>query len=509
VERDSGHIGINLAVIAIATGLAATALAVFSEHWAFWAGVIGFCALWLTAALALSDGASRGFLAGTLRKSTYTQIYTTLTRRLVTRIWDALCDSVETDAPLSRLFAGALTWRLYDKALLIAVAYPVLLPVAQWIVTGAAAQIASFVFLEAAPFWWDRALVLFCLAGLAAGALGEAAASRSQNSTANRFAGWLPIFALVVAIIIAGSVVETLAASVAAAATFVGIFAIRGTVAGAFASAGAFSATGALALAFFISDNFSFVMLCLVFVGIVIVGWFENQRRERLARLLFTLLVLLSVPALLLWLDFSVVSEERRSLFVFLGVLPLLNALFDTASYAVTLSLMKRGLRSSAPWLWGLLDLFLACLLFLALGMTLVVVLHGLNELAGVPLVDFPALFAGVRETPGDYVWLYLMLFSTILPTALHAGLSLLGVQGLWPRGPRRVVAGWVDAAPASPLAAIRAGLALAGVWAVPLLVIGAVVWGLWVLGGGAVIWVLNQYFDALLWLAAIPVGAV
>lgn len=197
------------------------------------------------------------------------------------------------------------------------------------------------------------------------------------------------------------------------------------------------------------------------------------------------------------------------SIFVFLGVLPLLNALFDTASYAVTLSLMKRGLRSSVPWLWGLLDLVIACGLFLALGLTLVVVLHGLNELAGVPLVDFPALFAGVRDAPGDYVWLYLMLFSTILPTALHALLSLLGVQGLWPRGPRRVVAGWVEGAPASPLAAIRAGLALAGVWMGPLLVLGAAIWGLWALGGGAVIWALGQYFDALLWLAAIPVGAI
>ena len=62
---------------------------------------------------------------------------------------------------------------------------------------------------------------------------------------------------------------------------------------------------------------------------------------------------------------------------------------------------------------------------------------------------------------------------------------------------------------PAAPLAAIRAGLALAVVWAVPLLGLSAVIWGLWALGGGAVLSVLGWYFDALLWLAAIPVGAI
>jgi hypothetical protein len=494
LANDTAFIGTTTA-IALGVGAAAlTVLAQFGAPWAVWAGVIGFCALWLTAALALSDGASRGFLAVTLRKSTYTQIYTTLTRRLVTRIWDALCDPVEKDAPVRRLFTGALTWRMYDTALLIAVAYPVLLPVGQWLVTGATAQIGSLVFLDVAPFWWDRAIVLCCFAGLSLGVMGRKMAAASRHRVLRQAADWLPILAFLFAFAGAFAISGTVAVSVVV--TFTGAFAVPGAVSVVVAVVMAFA--GAVVVV---------VAIAGALAGAVV--WLDAHRRPRLARLLITLMVALLVPALLLWLDFSAVSEEQRSLFVFLGVLPLLNALYDTVSYAVTLSLMKRGLRSAAPWLWGLLDLVLACLLFLALGMTLVVVLHGLNELAGVPLVDFPALFAGVREAPGDYVWLYLMLFSTILPTAAHAGLSLLGVQGLWPRGPRRVVAGWVDAAPASPLAAIRAGLALAGVWAVPLLGLSAVIWGLWVLGGGAVLSVLGWYFDALLWLAAIPVGAI
>lgn len=111
-------------------------------------------------------------------------------------------------------------------------------------------------------------------------------------------------------------------------------------------------------------------------------------------------------------------------------------------------------------------------------------------------------------ETPGQYVWLYLMLFSTIVPTPVNGLVSLLGLQGVWPRVWRRPVAGWIDRAAESPVQAVRAGIALGLIWAQPLIGIGAILWGLWALGGGVVAWVLDRYFDLLLWIAAVPVGA-
>jgi hypothetical protein len=111
-----------------------------------WLALVTFLLLTGTALLSFTDPDSRAFLAGTLRKWTYTQIYTTLTRRLVMRLWSALCDPAEDRASVPSLFRAALTWRLYDKALLIAVAYPILLPVGQWIVTGDAARIGEFQF---------------------------------------------------------------------------------------------------------------------------------------------------------------------------------------------------------------------------------------------------------------------------------------------------------------------------------------------------------------------------
>ena len=103
-------------------------------------------------------------------------------------------------------------------------------------------------------------------------------------------------------------------------------------------------------------------------------------------------------------LNWAEVSENGRSLFLFLAVLPLINALFDVVSYAVTLSLVRRGLRAALPFLWGLADLAFACVLLLGLGAVLVAVIHGLNTLAGVPFLDLPALFEGVRAEPGAYV---------------------------------------------------------------------------------------------------------
>ena len=126
-------------------------------------GVDGLCLwglLWLTAALGLSDPASRKFLAGTLRKSTFTQIYTTLARRNVMGLWTRLCDPAPNDAPAPTLFRAALTWRLYDLALRLAVAYPLLLLIGQWVVTGAEGRVGSFVVLPEADFWWERAIII-------------------------------------------------------------------------------------------------------------------------------------------------------------------------------------------------------------------------------------------------------------------------------------------------------------------------------------------------------------
>jgi hypothetical protein len=63
----------------------------------------------LVALLAQTDATRRKWLAGTLRKSTFTQIYTTLTRQRLMSIWDSVCDPVTDKAGLRQTFSAALT----------------------------------------------------------------------------------------------------------------------------------------------------------------------------------------------------------------------------------------------------------------------------------------------------------------------------------------------------------------------------------------------------------------
>ncbi|TVP74607.1 MAG: hypothetical protein EA339_00065, partial [Rhodobacteraceae bacterium] len=116
MQGDATRLGVTLAALGVlVAAIALTFDGLKDGNWlkAAFGVWIAFSAI---AALGLGDAASRAFLSGTLRKSTYTQIYTTLTRRLLTPLWTRLCDPAPEKAPWPTQFRAALTWRLYDRA---------------------------------------------------------------------------------------------------------------------------------------------------------------------------------------------------------------------------------------------------------------------------------------------------------------------------------------------------------------------------------------------------------
>lgn len=508
-KAEHGHIGVTLTIWTVVTGGSITAMVALSWHWAVCAALLLFITMWLTAILALWGETSRAYLAGTLRKSAYTQIYTKLTRRNVMWVWGKLCDPADDRARFFSFLRTALTWRLYDGALLIAVAYPLILVTAQWIISGQEMWLGSFPVYPEADFWPARAGTLGAYVILICGMIARKLASASPQRFWQSVADWLLIIAgtlaLAFAFAFAGALAGALAVAFALAGTLAFAFALAGTLALAFAVAlafagalaGAFAGALALAVALAVALALAFEVAKLVEIG-----------RPRLAYVLLTLCSGFAIVAIASLTDWSAIEAERASVFLFLAVFPLINALFDFLSYGVTLALLRFGLQARLPVLWGLVDLAVAAFLFLALGATLVAVVHGLNLLAGTSLLDLEALFLGVWVAPWDYVWLYLMLFSTILPTALHGLISLLGVQGIWPRPLRRRVAGWVASADRHPLVAFGAGLALATIWAVPLLCLGLAGWLFWRFSDQWVLGFLDWYFHRLLWVADVPVGA-
>ena len=119
-------------------------------------------------------------------------------------------------------------------------------------------------------------------------------------------------------------------------------------------------------------------------------------------------------------------------MFLFFGLLPLVNAITDYASYAVTIWLVGLGLKTPGwAFVMGLVDVAVALLIFALLGVLLVLVVAGANALASEPLFPLAPLFAGLRQDPWAYLWVYAMLFSTLLPTFAHLVLAVFSMIAL------------------------------------------------------------------------------
>lgn len=238
-----------------------------------------------------------------------------------------------------------------------------------------------------------------------------------------------------------------------------------------------------------------------IFVTLTVALIFEGLsvgRKPLLANWLIATLFPIGWLALCTILPWADISPESRGLFLFLGVLPLINAVFDVASYAVTLTLLRLGLQARHPILNGLADLAIATVLFLALGACLTALITAMNALAQTAIFDLNALFDGIRAAPNDYYWLYLMMFSTLLPTAAHGTITLLGLQGITPRFIRRRVADLIKASPTGTFEATAAPLTVGAVWSVPFLITG---WGLYLIWPRVGDWVTEVgwfYLDTL-----------
>ena len=123
---------------------------------------------------------------------------------------------------------------------------------------------------------------------------------------------------------------------------------------------------------------------------------------------------------------------------VFLAIIPIINAVFDWMSLGVTRALLSQSV-SSPSWTgvaWrGALDLVIAILCLYALTGTLVLVMAGYNLIyqmgggEGV-LVDLVVRLEELRQSPFALQnwWIHGMIFSTLLPTFVHATVAMMAV---------------------------------------------------------------------------------
>ena len=137
-------------------------------------------------------------------------------------------------------------------------------------------------------------------------------------------------------------------------------------------------------------------------------------------------------------------------------LLPLVNAVFDFASVGLTRYLLRPGLEQKRAAWPAVLDGLGGIAIFFALGCTLIAFVVPAD---GVPLVDLAQLFTDLRRTPGDYVWLMITLFFTLIPTLLHLSVAVLTMALQYPAWWCNFVAGLLKRGEQSGQAAFFSGL--------------------------------------------------
>lgn len=404
------------------------------------------------------------------------------------KLWESCCAKVADDAGPARVLAQATTYRLYDKALLLAVCYPMVSIVLYWLVTGDGGAVGGTTILETAGtnFLPERALLLFEVVIILLSAHYYIAANHRLSLALLAFAF---LFALVVAFTFefAAAVAGVFAVTGAIAFALTFARAVAGAFAAAFACAFTFAvifagaASGAAGFAEAETGLIAAALGAAVAVAAAVVyavSWLERRARYGLAGVALTLLMFAAWGLLLIFMPWNEVRREYHVIFFFLGVFPLVNGIFDFMSYVVTLTLMRLGLWRWRPYVAAPLDLAVACLLFLALGIAMTGLVAAMNEIAGEKLIDLKGIFAGIDKDPSSYLWLYMILFSTILPTALHFAVSLLGWQSCVPVRLRQLAIRGLESA--DEIERLWAPPLVAAIVIVPLALVGGVFVLLW-----------------------------
>lgn len=392
---------------------------------------LGFL-LWATAVIA-SDKRCEPTLSA-LSEESYRPLYRRLMRRVVGgALWLFGQERLDEDTRnFSQLVRDTATYRLLDRAMLFAVAYPLLLLVLFWGITGRDGSIGDVVVFAADPESWKRYVTL----GGIVIVVGLTILDRRAAASPKRF-----------------------------------LRSVSGLIAPA----------GAVGLVLLLAQ----LDLGAFAVAFAVEKLLETEQPAQ-AAMVAVLAPFLAICLSIGFLPWENVSSESRSLFLFLAVLPLTNALFDALSYGVTLVLTQVGLRGWAL-LCAFLDIIAALLLFLLLGAALVVIVAGMRQGAGVAFVDLGGLLAQAGDWR-NYWWLYAMLFSTAVPTMIHLVIASFSLQALVPSGARNWICKEIrEAREGDIVSGLVATLSLGTLWflslALPLVMLTGLIWASWMHG--------------------------
>ena len=400
----------NKTIVAVVCGAAIPILLAFTPHPVIWVAVILWCLLLAFLMFVEGTPQDRSVILRQLHKRDNASLYTFLVDRILAGLTRMMLPKKVEDDPQKptgrinaifwyldpravdaadqkRLQGSAWSWPVMDTALKLAIIYPLWLLLLQWAVTGNDTGIAGATVIGAAANPWLRLATIGLLSLYLASRI---LASASQMRVFEKASDWLFFVAFAVAV----------AGAVAAA--------VAGAFAGAFAGAVAFAGAGAVAVA---------------------VSYVCTKGRGTIG---YALLVAIAIASVTVALILSPASQpvDLRPFAFAIGLLPVLNALFDYLSYGLTLTLIAKGRkrRSIRILVYGVIDAVCAIFILIGLGLTITGFVALINALSVTPLFDLPTVFRDLSDpaTRGSYTWLYLTLFSTLIPTVVHIAIGLL-----------------------------------------------------------------------------------
>lgn len=352
----------------------------------------------------------------------------------------------------ARVAANPFGWPILDFALRLAIAYPLGFAILQWIFTGEGLRFGWLTLFEPARLIprIAFAIAVCCLISAWAVIADLATASKFGRHSFSRLIPFAMAAAVTVAAtgalagVFSGAAAATVGATFAAAACVAGASMISGamTIAIALSSAGAaiLALTGEFALA--VASAGAIVFAVALIAGPLLSGCIARGAGS-VAYATFLAFLIASLCAGLIvffgggadnrWL---MLPNDAAPIILFLGLFPLINAVFDYFSYGLTLTLVRRGLRAKG-WhaaLYGLVDLVAAAMIFTLLGATLTAFVVLLNRTVDPGFFPLAPVFDGAAAGDPTYLWLGAMLFSTFVPTIVHLALASVTLTSAVPQ---------------------------------------------------------------------------
>ena len=390
-----------------------------SRVWALIVPMAALLALFLKAYL--KNPNDRATLDGYLASRRYATIYGDYLNRALDRVDRWLTPSVAPSSEASQRAARRpWSWPLMDVALRLALVYPLLSLILGWVIGGFDGRIGDFQITPQGRAW--ERLSVFAIYSCVAFASFRFFSDRSIYLKYHYLnldilaSAILAVFGLFILGASAGFGAFIIIVSIG----FYGVLSIS------------FTTIASLLISYFwLYENIQAILLSF-FAGLILaialalpVALIAQRSRYGLSA--YFILISFLVAALSFIIPAaSPLPHASHALVLLAALLPLLNAMFDFFSIGLTRWLLRRGANTGGrgALFWALADLAAAAVLFALLGVTLITYVEWLNERMLAPLVDFAALFADIRGEPRAYWWLYVTIFTTLLPTLAHLVLA-------------------------------------------------------------------------------------